>query len=181
MMIEDKIYGVFEIGEPVLIELINSEPIQRLKRVANSGVSAIVLKNRGVSRYDHSLGVMILLRILGASIEEQVAGLLHDVSHTAFSHVIDHVFRKKDYDFHEEHQEEILNKGGIKGILKKYGFSLERVIDSKNFGLLEREVPDLCADRIDYFFRDLGTLRQDFSWATNLSKKLIVNDGEIVV
>jgi HD superfamily phosphohydrolase len=34
---------------------------------------------------------MLLVRRLGASLEEQIAALLHDVSHTAFSHVIDSV------------------------------------------------------------------------------------------
>jgi len=50
------------------------------------------------TRFDHSVGVMLLIRKLGAGsspasalLKEQVAALLHDVSHTAFSHVIDYV------------------------------------------------------------------------------------------
>ena len=38
---------------------------------------------------------MLLIKKLGGSVEEQIAGLLHDVSHTAFSHVIDYVFDNK--------------------------------------------------------------------------------------
>src|SRR3989344_6676332 len=156
MMIEDKIYGVFEIGEPVLIELINSEPIQRLKRVANSGVSAIVLKNRGVSRYDHSLGVMILLRILGASIEEQVAGLLHDVSHTAFSHVIDWAIGDPTReDFQDKNHLKFIEKSELKGILTKYNLDYSKIAKIEEFGLLEQEAPGLCADRVDYTLREM--------------------------
>ena len=39
--------------------------------------------------FEHSLGVYLLLRRLGADRREQVAGLLHDISHTAFSHAVD--------------------------------------------------------------------------------------------
>ncbi|MEH6941868.1 HD domain-containing protein [Bacillus sp. JJ722] len=34
-----------------------------------------------VTNFEHSKGVMLLIRILGGSVEEQVAGLLHDVSY----------------------------------------------------------------------------------------------------
>lgn len=39
---------------------------------------------------------MLLNRQLDASMEEQIVALLHDVSHTAFSHVIDYVFDDHD-------------------------------------------------------------------------------------
>ncbi len=38
---------------------------------------------------------MMLVNRLGGSLEEQIAALLHDVSHTAFSHVIDYVLEQK--------------------------------------------------------------------------------------
>lgn len=38
MIVQDIIYGSFEINEPVLIELINSKPIQRLKGIAQYGL-----------------------------------------------------------------------------------------------------------------------------------------------
>lgn len=48
--------------------------------------------------YDHSMGVFVILRARGAPLEEQIAGLLHDVSHTAFSHVGDWVYGKENQD-----------------------------------------------------------------------------------
>ena len=37
MKIRDNIYGVFEINSPVLVELIQSKPLKRLKSIAQFG------------------------------------------------------------------------------------------------------------------------------------------------
>jgi uncharacterized protein len=102
MLFEDPVYGKIEVNETVLLELINSKPIQRLKGVLQGGLLYKVKPWKTMTRFDHSVGVMLLLRIKGASLEEQIAGLLHDISHTAFSHAINFVYKSKDYDFHEK-------------------------------------------------------------------------------
>jgi len=38
--------------------------------------------------------------------------------------------------------------------LKKHKIDLKKILDESNFPILERPLPDLCADRIDYFLRD---------------------------
>ncbi|MGC8537909.1 MAG: hypothetical protein ACP5MZ_02915, partial [Candidatus Micrarchaeia archaeon] len=38
-------------------------------------------------------------------------------------------------------------------ILEKYGYDPHRISNEKLFGLLERDIPDLCADRVDYSLR----------------------------
>ena len=122
MDIKDEIYGEFKVAEPVLISLINSQPIQRLKGIDNYGIPKEMYQFPGFSRFDHSLGVLLLLRRLGAGIEEQVAGLLHDVSHTAFSHVVDWAIgdsEKEDLGFNsflEEQRRQ--NEKGLKITLK---------------------------------------------------------------
>ena len=155
MIINDRIYGTTKIQEPVLIDLIDSYPLQRLKGINQAGASQYAIKGKDVTRYEHSLGVMILLKKLNASLEEQIAGLLHDTPHTAFSHVIDFVFKSKNHDFHEKFHEEIITNSEIPTILKEYGFDTERFFNESNFPLLEKPLPDLCADRIDYTLRDL--------------------------
>ena len=55
-------------------------------------ITALLGITQPITRYEHSVGVMLLARRVGGGLREQVAALLHDVSHTAFSHVIDHVF-----------------------------------------------------------------------------------------
>src|SRR5271170_653561 len=89
-------YGTFVVTEPVLLELFDSESLARLKKIHQYGVNYFVKKGSPwYSRYEHSVGVWALLRRFGASLEEQVAGLLHDLSHTVFSHVGDLVFKRE--------------------------------------------------------------------------------------
>ncbi len=64
MNINDRVYGRTIIQEPILIELINSKPIQRLKGINQAGASQYAIEGKTVTRYEHSLGVMILLREL---------------------------------------------------------------------------------------------------------------------
>ncbi|RJQ17238.1 HD domain-containing protein [Candidatus Woesearchaeota archaeon] len=154
MKITDRVYGVVEITEPVLIELINSKPVQRLKEINQHGAIQFLSKQHNVSRFEHSIGVMLFLKSIGASMEEQIAGLLHDVPHTAFSHVIDWVFPSEEHDFHEQYHEKIIMNSEIPVILAKYGFAAQKLFDKKRFHLLESKLPDVCADRIDYSMRD---------------------------
>src|SRR5690554_5599914 len=87
-------YGLIDVEEPLLLELIEHPAFQRLKGVHQYGVSYYTTHKEEYTRYDHSLGVFALLRAKGSPLKEQVAGLLHDVSHTAFSHVGDWIFGK---------------------------------------------------------------------------------------
>lgn len=153
MLIGDEIYGTYEV-ESILEDLIQSNPVQRLKGIHQGGASYLVNRKWNVTRYEHSIGVMLLIRRLGGSLEEQIAGLLHDVSHTAFSHVIDFVLENEHEDFHEEIFEEMLLQSEIPGVLKKYGYSMDTIFQGE-FPLLEQPLPLLCADRIDYTLRDL--------------------------
>ncbi|MDD5725842.1 MAG: HD domain-containing protein [Patescibacteria group bacterium] len=156
MLVEDRLYGKVEIDSPILVELINSPAIQRLKGINQLGVPAEFYPFPSFSRYEHSIGVMLLLRRLGASEEEQIAGLLHDASHTAFSHVIDWVL--KEIGGQESYQDEnhliYLKRTELPSILESFGYDVEAVADHHRFCLLERDIPNLCADRVDYSLRE---------------------------
>ncbi|MBM7602580.1 HD superfamily phosphohydrolase [Metabacillus crassostreae] len=73
MIISDEIYGIFEV-DSVLEELILSDPIQRLKGIHQGGASYLVNEKWNVTRFDHSIGVMLLIRKLGGTVEEQLQG-----------------------------------------------------------------------------------------------------------
>jgi uncharacterized protein len=177
--IGDSVYGEFTIWEPVLIELINSREIQRLKGIAQFGMPDEYYHKKGAfSRYDHSIGVFLLLRRLGAEIEEQVAGLLHDVSHTAFSHVVDRVIgdpTKEDYQ--DNIHLEIIKDSEIRKILEKHGFNYVKMADMESFSLLETEIPSLCADRVDYTLRELNFEGVEVG---NLLKGIGTYNGQII-
>ena len=155
MVISDRIYGRVIITSDVIVELLHSAPMQRLKGICQYGVPDAYYHHKGYSRYEHSVGVMLLLKRLGATEEEQIAGLLHDVSHTAFSHVVDWVIGEGGAEgYQDEQHEQYARASEIPRILKRHGYSIDRVIDYHHFGLLERDAPDLCADRVDYSLRE---------------------------
>ena len=147
-------YGPMELDEPVLIELIHHPAIQRLKKIHQYGVSFYTTSfNENYNRYDHSIGVFAILRHYNAPLKEQIAGLLHDVSHTVFSHVGDWMFGKENQeaDYQGTIHTIFLKKSGLATILEKYQISAEEVLPlEKYFPMLEQKGPKLCADRIDY-------------------------------
>ncbi len=60
MKLTDKIYGTFEIEEPVLIDLLESRAVQRLKGVLQHGITGLIGITFPTTRYEHSVGVMLL-------------------------------------------------------------------------------------------------------------------------
>lgn len=157
MNIKDRVYGEVEILEPVLLEIINCSTFQRLKDINQYGYSEPYFKGANCSRFEHSMGVCLLLKRYGASIEEQVAGLIHDVSHSAFSHVIDYVFKEgseKEQTYQDDIFSDFVRNSEITSILEKHHFDINYILNDNNFLLKENNLPDLCADRIDYSLRD---------------------------
>ena len=159
LVINHKLYGQIKITKPVLIDLIKSPALQRLKNIEQHGTwqfhKNYKKKNR-FTRYDHSIGVMLLLKRFGASWEEQIHGLLHDISHTAFSHVADFTFGSDHmkHDYQDNRIAKAYELQGVNKILKKHRVNKNYILNEKNFPLAEKELPDLCADRIDYTLQD---------------------------
>lgn len=151
------LYGSFEITEPVIIELIESAPLQRLKEVYQLGVWRYAVKNDAFTRYDHSIGVFTLVRNYGGSLKEQIAALLHDVSHTVFSHVGAYFFVDDAAAmdaFQDNLHEWYLQQTGLADILQRHGYAIADVTPKNaEFSRLEQELPLLCADRVDYNIR----------------------------
>jgi len=147
------IYGSVTVTEPVILELLASPAMERLKSINQYGIVAVVKPEQIYTRYVHSLGVFYILRTFGASLEEQVAGLLHDISHTAFSHVADfiHGTHLQKYSYQDEIFAWYLEKTGLLAILEKHG--LERIAQygkGVEYPILKCDLPGLCADRIEY-------------------------------
>jgi hypothetical protein len=147
------LYGTFVITEPVLLDLFSCPSVLRLQHINQYGADFFVGSKKRFSRYDHSMGVLCLLRMVNAPLLEQIAGLLHDVSHTVFSHtgdvVFDHVSSMGSYqdDIHEW----FLQQTEIPEILAKYNIDTQDILHKNPaFKALEQDLPELCADRLDY-------------------------------
>lgn len=160
---KDKVYGKIRISEPLILELIKTSAIQRLKKIDQRGYLKPHFSGAFHSRFEHSLGVFYLLKKYGVPFKEQVAGLIHDVSHAAFSHCIDYVLNFESAK-EQNHQDNIfqsfIKKTEIPQILKKHGLNVNYILNDRNFPMKERVLPDLCADRIDYSLRTAIAYRE---------------------
>jgi uncharacterized protein len=154
-IINDPLYGQVKIDEPILLELLQCAAIERLKGVHQAGASYLVSDGEEFSRYEHCVGVMLLIRQWGGGLREQIAGLLHDVSHAPFSHVIDYALDVGDEDYHEQWFERVVSRTDIPDILDQHHLSSASILAQRRWLLLDQPAPDLCADRIDYTLREM--------------------------
>ena len=180
MKYTDRVYGNFEIKEPVILELINSKTLQRLKDIDQAGYFEPHFPGTAHSRFEHSIGVYLLLKMYGAPIEEQIAGLIHDVSHSTFSHCIDYVLdagSEKEHNHQDNVFDEFVRKSEIPEIIKKYNINLDYILDDQNFPLKEKDLPDLCADRIDYSLRT-ATIFKEIENGKYFIENLLAENGQ---
>lgn len=116
------------------------------------------------SRYDHSVGVALIIWHFTRDKKQTIAGLLHDVSTPVFSHVSD--FRKGDAL--TQTATEAPNEGLIRSdkellqLLKQDGLTVEQIEDYHKYPIADNEIPCLSADRLEYMFPSGMAL--DGSW-----------------
>jgi len=178
MRIDDSVYGSVFVTESVLVELIESDALQRLRGIGQYGAPDEFYGIPNFNRFEHCVGVMILLQRLGASLEEQISGLLHDVSHTAFSHTGDWVLGDQEKEeLQDKNHRKFILETEIPKILSKHGIDFEAVIDTKKFTILERDAPFVCADRVDYCLKDYYMDKNDIKIILD---SILVRDGRIV-
>ncbi len=161
------VMGDVQEHNPCILALLESQALLRLKHIDQSGPQAYFSANfPSFTRYEHSLGVYALLKRYNVSQDEQIAGLLHDVSHTVFSHVADILFQSGSQRT-ESYQDAIhawfLNSMHVDKILSKYHLTIHDVMPKNpKFVALEQPYPDMNADRIEYNLHT-GLVLQDLS------------------
>lgn len=180
IQVNDILYGNVELPA-VFADLLDTKALKRLAGIHQSGAIFLVNPDLGHSRLEHSIGVALLIRMLGGTELEQIAGLLHDVSHTAFSHVGDYVFENGEENYHEQVFTDVLMDSEIPDVLLKHGYNVDQILNGE-FNILERPMPDLCADRLDYTLRDSLHARL-ISWnnARLFLKHIRLQNGQMVV
>ena len=172
MNFPDKLYNQIEISNPIIEELINTRPFQRLKEINQyGGVNFVHPDKYQVTRYQHSLGVYHVLKTLGADLETQVAGLLHDIGHTALSHMYDMALGTHKEDNHEQIMHKLEGWNELQKVLHDNNLSIS---NPDNYALIKKALPDIGADRFDYALRDYYFATNDFN---DLPLKLLKDLG----
>lgn len=149
----DHLYGHFTITDPLIIELLEHPMMERIKHIHQYGINYPVFISYDYSRFDHCLGVCLLLTKFGAPHAEVIAGLLHDASHTIGSHVAEKLFnhRSLDSSYQDDIHEWYLHAWDIDKIVAPYGLTVTDIL-AKNpaFTALDQPNGQICADRLDY-------------------------------
>jgi len=181
MVYKDNIFGKVVISDRLASKIIKHPEFQRLKKIACQGIPERYYFTRVFNRFEHSIGVYLILKKINADYKEQIAGLLHDISHKAFSHVYDWVIKDYTKSGNMEDAQDILhatylNKSTIKKLIIDHGIEPYDLFDLNKHKLLDSEIPNLCADRIEYSIRSLPP-----EFATTVLESLIVKENRIVL
>jgi hypothetical protein len=182
----------------LLLELINSPEVQRLRRIKQLGQAELVFPGANHSRFAHSLGVLHTARLFVEQFErvqgplpvEQrafilAAALLHDVGHGPFSHVFEQVTAQR----HETFTRGILqsDETEVHHCLRRFDRALpdqlarffdEDAGDLQGAGIVPPYLAQIVsgqldADRCDYLLRDshaTGTNYGNFDLAWMLAQ-----------
>ncbi len=179
--VRDPVHG-FVHADACEAALVESRPMQRLRRVRQLALANLVFPGAEHSRFSHALGVMHLagrmydtLARSGDHLDPdprspdrralRAACLLHDIGHAPFSHSAEDLF-EGDID-HEEMTRRLIASSEISELLSTHGIDLERVLRllrgpqegadplSPTDALLHRVISgELDVDKMDYLLRD---------------------------
>lgn len=109
------------------------------------------------SRYEHSLGVAVIVWHFTGSMEQSVSGLFHDIATPAFAHVVDFL----DGDHLRQEATEVGTEACIAGspeicrLLAQYGLTVEQVENYHRYPIADNDAPALSADRLEYTLGNL--------------------------
>ena len=193
-VVNDPVYGFVSVPRGLLCELINHPAFQRLSRIRQLGMSALVYPGATHTRWAHSLGAYHLMREAFRALKEkgvfvfdveeegaEIAILLHDIGHGPFSHVLEHTLIE-----HLSHEE--ITRALMRRLNREFGGALGMAIQiysdeyPKHF-LHQLICSQLDTDRLDYLCRDsfYTGVREGNIGAARLIKMLSVADDRLVV
>lgn len=128
----DRVYAHLELP-PVVAAALDTPPMQRLRGLRQLGVGQFVYPGAVHTRFEHSLGVAHLARVLAESLRRRqpqlnltdwdvdtvmLAGLAHDVGHGPFSHLFEDVVCKRfGIDFDHEVMSRDLTRVMLDGLV----------------------------------------------------------------
>lgn len=196
-VIRDAIHDYIHVDHLIIWRLINSQEMQRLRRIKQLGGTYQVFQSAEHSRFVHSLGVYQVVRrmleteCLSNALNDydklcvMCAGLLHDIGHGPFSHSFEGVFGGNHEDMTVKM---ILEDSEVHHILSSFYEKLPQDVASiiqhthPHHILIQMVSSQLDADRMDYLLRDSymsGTTYGYFDMSRIL-RTMRIRDGKIV-
>ena len=164
-LFSDPVHGFISVPKNVIMDLVQTPEVQRLRRIRQLGVGHLVFPGAEHTRFNHALGAMALMQDALANLtekgtpvrpEEQTAALavalLHDVGHGAFSHTLEHELIE---DFSHEDMSRVLLTDlneRMDGALDLALAMFDDTYDRPFFHQLVSSQLDM--DRLDYLRRD---------------------------
>lgn len=142
-----------------LIEYIQTTAMLRLDGISmfpGADYTKILKIKNFNSRLKHSIGVALIIWNFTKDKKQTLAGLFHDISTPAFSHIVD--FMNGDY-LNQESTEELTkymieNSKEIMALLNRDGIKVEEVCNYHIYPIADNDTPMLSADRLEYTFSD---------------------------
>ena len=113
------------------------------------------------SRFDHSVGVALLVWRFTGDVRQTLAGLFHDIATPCFAHVID--FMLGDSMTQEATEggtrAAIERSASLQALLQRQGLSTDDVADYHRYPVADNDSPRLSADRLEYTLGNLVNYR----------------------
>ncbi len=104
----DPVHGLIEFkgADRPIADLLETHPMQRLRRIKQMGFAWLVYPGAEHSRFGHALGAFHIAQRVTRRLDLEpqlglhvkVAALLHDIGHGPFSHAWEHVFPGHDHE-----------------------------------------------------------------------------------
>jgi hypothetical protein len=176
-----KLWNIYHSEMPDFIrEMAATDRMQRLDSVGmNCGceyTSFPIFNNiEPYSRYEHSVGVGLIVWHFTGDVQQAVAALLHDISTPVFSHVVD--FMNGDHVRQESTESQttamISSSPALQECLRRTGLQTCDVDDYHRFPVADNDTPRLSADRLEYTLGNVvnygvGSRETVAAWYSNL-------------
>jgi HD superfamily phosphohydrolase len=170
-LIKDPIHGYIKISQAEK-SVIDTEPLQRLRRIRQLAGSEFVYPAANHTRFEHVLGVMYLAGALAEALpiglptrqQEQLrlSALLHDIGHGPFSHVFEPLMIKHLGKNHEDLVPWLVKETELADKIEAAGFNpktlsqlaIGRLADKKRPYLDQIISSSIDVDKMDFVVRD---------------------------
>lgn len=200
--IKDPVHGYVYITK-VEKEVIDSYPVQRLRRLRQLAGSEYVYPAANHTRFEHSVGVMHLSTIFLSNPniskllneeeaqEIRLAALLHDVGHGPFSHIFEHLLERFTSKTHEDLTSWIITSSELSDKIGSLGYDPKKISklavgayheEGRSFlDQILRSAVDV--DKLDFIVRDTYHTGAEYGFVDiyRLLKTIDVMDGNLAL